>query len=157
MGKDKLFIENKGRIEDIRMPIQSGSDRILKLMKRPYKIHDVKRVISGLRANLPNLKIYTHILVGFPGETAFDFEQSRQLLKELDFAEVDVYSYEERSGTSAYFMPEKVPTEIKIQRVSALEDLQSSLDVKKRINMIFAPFMARNFTKTFLVPSPVDK
>lgn len=145
-----LFIENKDRIEDIRMPIQSGSDRILKLMKRPYKIHDVKRVISNLNANLPNLKIHTHILVGFPGETAVDFEQSRQLLQELNFSKVSVYSYEERSGTLAYLMPEKVPTDIKIKRVSALDDFQRSLDIKKKIDRILAPSLGPNSSKTFL-------
>ncbi len=142
-----LFIKNKDRIEDIRMPIQSGSDKILKSMKRPYKIHDVKRVISDLKAKLPNLRLNTHILVGFPGETAFDFEQSRQLLQELDFTTVAVYCYEERPGTLAALMPEKVPTDIRAQRVTALEDFQNSLDVKKRIDMMVAPYLVRRFSK----------
>lgn len=142
-----LFIKNKDRIEDIRMPIQSGSDKILKSMRRPYKIHDVKRVISDLKAKLPNLRIHTHILVGFPGETAFDFEQSRQLLQELDFTKASVYCYEERPGTLASLMPEKVPTDIRAQRVTALKDFQSSLDVKKRIDMMVAPYLVRRFSK----------
>jgi len=127
-----LFIKNKDRIEDIRMPIQSGSDKILKSMKRPYKIHDVKRVISDLKVRLPNLRIHTHILVGFPGESAFDFDQSRQLLQELDFTEVSIFRYEERPGTLASLMPGKVPTDVRAQRVTVLEDFQRSLDVKKR-------------------------
>lgn len=145
-----LFIENKDRIEDIRMPIQSGSNRILKLMKRPYKIEDVKTVISGLKAKIPDLKILTHMLVGFPGETKSDFAQSRQLLQELNFSKVSVYCYEERPGTLAYLMPEKVPAEVKTQRVSILADLQCSLNVKRRIELLAAPFLARNFTKTSL-------
>jgi tRNA A37 methylthiotransferase MiaB len=124
-----LFIKNKDKIEDIRLPIQSGSDKILKLMKRHYKIHDVKRVISNLKSNLPDLKIHTHILVGFPGETTFDFEQTRQLLQELDFAKVAIYSYEERSCTPAYHLPKKVPIDIRAQRASDLKAFNRSLDI----------------------------
>lgn len=115
-----LFLKNKDKIEDIRIPIQSGSDKILKLMGRPYRIHDVKSVISDLKAKLPDLKICTHILVGFPGETEWDFEQSRKFLKEFDFEEVVIYCYEERPRTSACLMPEKVPINIREKRASAL-------------------------------------
>lgn len=119
-----LFIENKDRIEEIRTPIQSGSDRILRLMRRPYRIDRVKKVLYDLSAKLPKLKVRTHILVGFPGETEFDFEQSRQLLQELDIAEVSVYCYEERPGTRAFFMPDKVPLDTRRERTLVLKNIQ---------------------------------
>lgn len=116
-----LIVQNVHKIEDIRMPIQSGSDRILRLMKRPYRIADVKRPICDLKARVPHLKIHTHLLVGFPGETDLDFEQSRELLQQMDFAEVAVYCYEERSVTKASLLPNKVPVEVKRKRALTLE------------------------------------
>jgi len=118
-----LFIKNKDKIEDIRIPIQSGSDRILKLMKRPYRIDNVKKAISDLKAKVPNLKINTHMLVGFPGETDLDFEQSRQIPQQLEFAKISVYSYEERPGTKASLLPNKVPLHIRNKRASALRKI----------------------------------
>ena len=118
-----LFVKNRDKIESFRTPIQSGSDRILKLMRRPYKINNVKRVLYEMRKNLPDLDIRTHILVGFPGETESDFEASLQFLKELDFLKTSIYCYEDRPGTPAYFMADKVPTQEKKRRTFSLKKI----------------------------------
>jgi tRNA A37 methylthiotransferase MiaB len=118
-----LFINKKQKLEDIRVPIQSGSDRILRLMRRRYRIDKVKEVISDFKAKMPDLKIYTDIIVGFPGETELDFKKSRKLLQNFDFAGFLVHCYEDRPGTQAYHMPEKVPLDIIEKRASTLRRL----------------------------------
>ena len=104
-----ILRSNSKKIFIIVLPIQSGSDKILKLMNRHYKIDDVKQCILDLKKNIPGILIETHVIVGFPGETADDFSASIQLVKEIQFSKVDVYKYEERPGTSAPSLPEKVP------------------------------------------------
>jgi threonylcarbamoyladenosine tRNA methylthiotransferase CDKAL1 len=108
---------NADRISRIIMPIQSGSDRMLELMNRQYEIDEVKRCVLDLQRNIPGIMLETHILVGFPGETEDDFQQSVQLVKDLPFLVVAVYKYEDRPGTVAFDMPDKVPKIIKDQRV----------------------------------------
>jgi tRNA A37 methylthiotransferase MiaB len=104
-----ILKSNSKKIYTIILPIQSGSDKILKLMNRKYEIDDVKRCILDLKKNVPGILIETHVMVGFPGETAEDFFMSIQLVKEMQFSKIQVYKYEERPGTLALSLPEKVP------------------------------------------------
>ncbi|MCI0501902.1 MAG: radical SAM protein, partial [Epsilonproteobacteria bacterium] len=85
---EPLFIANHHKILNIRIPIESGSKKILRLMRRQYKIEDVKKCILRLKEKVPNLKIYTHIIVGFPGETDEDFQQTLKFLREIQFDSV---------------------------------------------------------------------
>jgi threonylcarbamoyladenosine tRNA methylthiotransferase CDKAL1 len=100
---------NEGKVSKIMVPIQSGSNRILKMMNRQYEIDEVKRYLLDIHRNLPEIKIETHLIVGFPGETNEDFEESKKLLKDLDFAKVHIYKYEDRPGTDSVEFPEKIP------------------------------------------------
>lgn len=110
------FAHNHDKIEVIGIPIQSGSDRILQLMKRHYRIASVKRCLIKLKENIPQCRLYTHMLVGFPGESDSDFRMSKDIVKEIDFAGVSTYVYEDRPGTGAFYMPGKVPETIKFKR-----------------------------------------
>jgi MiaB/RimO family radical SAM methylthiotransferase len=118
-----LFVENRKRFREIAMPIQSGSNRILKLMKRPYDINQVRAKLEGLRENLPGLRIRTHMIVGFPGETAEDFEASKRLVQEFDFADVTIFEYCDRPRTASSEMEPKTPKHIVKARADELTDI----------------------------------
>jgi threonylcarbamoyladenosine tRNA methylthiotransferase CDKAL1 len=112
---------NPGKVSKIMIPIQSGSNRILKLMDRHYQIDEVKGLLLDIHQNVPQIKLETHIIVGFPGETEADFEESKKLLTALDFAEVHVYKYEDRPGTVAAGLPDKIPRKEILVRTKALK------------------------------------
>lgn len=97
------------KIDRLLLPVQSGSDKVLKNMNREYKIEDVQPHIIHLKNKFPKLKIETHIMVGFPGETDRDFEASKQLLQICKFDYVNIYKYEERPMTKASRIYPKVP------------------------------------------------
>lgn len=121
-----VLAENRERIEDIRIPIQSGSDRILRLMKRPYTCSDVAKAILDLKSKIPELRIHTHILIGFPGETQSDFEQTQRLLRDLNFDSVSLYCYEDRPHTKSFTMPDKILFDVKMERLKTLQGMIST-------------------------------
>jgi MiaB/RimO family radical SAM methylthiotransferase len=120
---EKILYENKDRIIDLRIPIQSGSNSILKQMNRNYKVEDVIRVLNSLTKKIHGLKIKTHIIVGFPGETEDDFEDTIKLLKKIKFEKVGIYNYEDRFVAKSSKFNNKVPKHViqkrrnKIKRV----------------------------------------
>ena len=99
---------NYNKVAGNLIPIQSGSNRILELMNRNYEIGQVKKCILNLRENIPEIVLETHIMVGFPGETDEDFKESLDLVKEISFSYVDVFRYQNRPGTIASNLPNKV-------------------------------------------------
>jgi len=116
-----IFENNYKRIEDLRIPIQSGSNKILKLMRRPYSIEDVSYCIKNLKKRIPHLKIHTHIIVGFPYETNNDFQQSIDILEKNSFDYIKVYRYEDRKGTNASKLDKKVSYQIKQKRYNLIK------------------------------------
>jgi threonylcarbamoyladenosine tRNA methylthiotransferase CDKAL1 len=110
---------NSKKISKIVLPIESGSDRILTLMNRGYKIESVKERLLDLKT-IPDLKIDTHIMVGFPGETNEDFQESVKLVKEIEFSELVVWKYDERPNTRALSLPDKIPRKIIDERARIL-------------------------------------
>ena len=107
-----LFKTHYKKIHDIRIPIQSGSNRILELMRRGYRIEDVKQCLVNLHREIPNLKIGTHVIVGFPSEEDEDFAQTQQLVRDINFSTVSVYRYENRPMTAASKLPNQLPEAI---------------------------------------------
>lgn len=116
-----LLAANSGRIESILLPVQSGSLRILSLMRRGYSTADVVKGLAELRAAAPDLNMITHVLVGFPGETDADFDDTRNLLRAVRFDRIDAYPYADRPNTPAGQLPDKVPKKIIEARCSFLE------------------------------------
>jgi tRNA-2-methylthio-N6-dimethylallyladenosine synthase len=90
-------------------PVESGSDRILELMKRGYSVGDFKEGIQRLKKAHPDLFISTQIMVNFPTETEKDFAESMNLFEESNFDYVEIYSFSPRPGTSAADMEGRVP------------------------------------------------
>ncbi|MBI4052063.1 MAG: tRNA (N6-isopentenyl adenosine(37)-C2)-methylthiotransferase MiaB [Elusimicrobia bacterium] len=95
--------------EDLHLPVQSGSDRILKRMKRNYTRKMYLERISALRSQLSNLSLTTDFIVGFPGETQQDFQETLSLLEEADFDSAFCFKFSPRQGTEAASMPDLLP------------------------------------------------
>ena len=102
--------------EHLHMPVQSGSDRILTLMRRGYSADDYRRAAARLREAMPDFALTTDAIVGFPGETEADFEQTRAFMDELRFDNAYIFKYSPRSGTPAADWPDDVSTEEKMRR-----------------------------------------
>ncbi|MEJ2727542.1 MAG: MiaB/RimO family radical SAM methylthiotransferase [Deltaproteobacteria bacterium] len=123
----KIFKENYEKIDYIVVPVQSASNRMLRLMKRPYTIEDVKKYLQIIKTEVPALQISTHIMVGFPGETEEDFQESVDFIKEYEFPFVDIYAYDDRPNTAASRMADKIPQEIIDLRVDTVKKVQKQI------------------------------
>jgi tRNA-2-methylthio-N6-dimethylallyladenosine synthase len=108
--------------EHIHLPVQSGSDRILRAMKRPYTSDRYLEIVASLRAAQPSLAFSTDVIVGFPGETAEDFEQTRALCRTVDYDMAYIFKYSVRTGTPAASMPDQVPDDVREERNRVLLD-----------------------------------
>jgi len=112
----------------IEVPCQAGDDRVLENMKRGYTAEQYRRLVERIRARIPGVSIATDIIVGFPGETEEQFNNTRDLLAELKLDVAHLARYSPRSGTvSERRMPDDVPDEEKWRRFRVLEDMQESI------------------------------
>jgi threonylcarbamoyladenosine tRNA methylthiotransferase MtaB len=105
------------------LSLQSGSDRVLALMKRKYNSRMAMEAIELLRANIPNVKFTTDVIVGFPGETEEDFLRTCDFVRKAEFLTVHIFPYSKRAGTPAAAMKEQISTEEKSRRLHALESI----------------------------------
>jgi tRNA-2-methylthio-N6-dimethylallyladenosine synthase len=117
--------------ESAHIPLQSGSDRLLKLMHRGYTRERFLGIIQKLRSAKPEMGIYTDIIVGFPGETEEDFEQTLSLCREVQFDNAYIFKYSQRRDTPAAVMPDKVPLEIREERNERLLNLVNEIAARK--------------------------
>ena len=115
----------------IHLPVQAGSDSILQKMNRKYTIADYLHKVNALRASCPDIAITTDIIVGFPGETDTDFEQTMRLLEEVRFNGSFSFKYSDRSGTKSSGFGEKVTEEIKAERLSRFQMRQDEISLEK--------------------------
>jgi tRNA-2-methylthio-N6-dimethylallyladenosine synthase len=107
----------------LHLPVQSGSDRILALMKRGYTALEYKQRIRALRAVRPDIAVSTDLIVGFPGESERDFEATLKLVSDVQFDQSFCFLYSRRPGTPAASLPDEVPLEAKQQRLARLQQL----------------------------------
>lgn len=112
--------ENSKFMPHIHLSLQSCNDRILQLMKRPYRKKEIAERVAAIRRYIPNCMISADIIVGFPSETEEEFNETLDMLKELSIYHVHSFPYSERSGTPAAEMPQSVPKEIRNKRNSYL-------------------------------------
>ncbi len=117
-----LLIKNKERIQEIFLPFQSGSDKVLSLMKRQYTTQELLPCLQVLNQTAPVIKIRTSVLVGFPGETEEDFQESVNFIKNTHFYEVAVNRYEDRPLTESSRFVDKIPQNVIEKRASFLVD-----------------------------------
>ena len=106
----------------LHLPVQSGSDRILGLMKRGYTALEFKSKIRKLRRVRPDIRLSTDIIVGFPGETAQDFQDTMNLVHEIGFDTSFSFIYSPRPGTPAANLPDNTPMEVKKERLQILQN-----------------------------------
>jgi threonylcarbamoyladenosine tRNA methylthiotransferase MtaB len=98
------------------LALQSGSDSVLRRMRRHYSVDDYRQAVSLIRKTVPDVAVTTDIMVGFAGESIEEFEESHRFCKEIDFANIHVFSYSSRPGTLAARMPEQVSEKLKKER-----------------------------------------
>ncbi|WP_041596033.1 tRNA (N(6)-L-threonylcarbamoyladenosine(37)-C(2))-methylthiotransferase MtaB [Halanaerobium hydrogeniformans] len=103
-----LIAENDIFCPHLHLPLQSGSNEILKAMQRPYTAEEFKETINKIRAKIPDIAITTDIIVGFPGENEKTFKQTLELVKELKFSKIHVFPFSAREGTPAFKMDNKL-------------------------------------------------
>ncbi len=115
-----LLEQNQRHVTDVRIPVQSGSDSLLRRMGRRYRSEDIRQVVGELRRRLPKASLKTHVLVGFPGETDEDVALTMKLLEDVRFDAVKLYCYEDRPGTPASRLPDQVPEVVKRKRYHQL-------------------------------------
>ena len=109
----------------MHLPVQSGSTRVLKAMRRRYSRDEYLETVSRIRAAIPGVQLSTDMIVGFPGETAEDFEDTLSLVQSVQYHSIFSFKYSERPNTLASKrMPDDVPDEEKTRRIVALQQIQ---------------------------------
>ena len=116
----------------LHLSLQSGSEKILRKMGRPYTAQNYRSMVERLEKIKPDLALTTDIIVGFPGETEKDFEDNVKLARQVGFSKIHVFSYSPRPGTKAADFDEEVPVRVKQQRSQALRELSDKLGLKFR-------------------------
>ncbi len=155
----------------IHIPLQSGSDTILKRMRRNYSGAEFMSIVNKLRFSIPEIAITTDIMVGFPGETEEDFLQTMELARGVAFSKTHVFQYSRRTGTAAARFPEQIDSKVKEERSKRLIQLGDNMAetfhrsfVDKRVNVLVeqmhegqAMGHTDNYVKvTFPVPAGID-
>lgn len=122
--------EEKVLVDHLHIPIQAGSDEILKRMRRKYTLEEFKKKIEEIRSIQKDISISTDIIVGFPGETEELFEQSIKTCKEIGFSKLHVFPYSERKGTLSSKMDGKIEESVKKARARKLIEVSKELEIK---------------------------
>ena len=115
------YAEEPKLANQLHLPVQSGSDRILALMKRNYTVLEFKSKIRKLRKVRPDISVSSDFIVGFPGETNADFEDTMNLVHDIGFDHSYSFIYSKRPGTPAAALPDDVPMDVKKQRLAILQ------------------------------------
>lgn len=118
------FAEVPKLCEHIHLPVQSGSNRILKQMNRGYTVEDYFEKVARLREVCSHISITSDIIVGFPGETPKDYQETIDMMEKIRFDSIFSFKYSERKGTAAQKLSDKVPEAEKKQRLKELQALQ---------------------------------
>ncbi|WP_022890878.1 tRNA (N6-isopentenyl adenosine(37)-C2)-methylthiotransferase MiaB [Agromyces italicus] len=120
----------------LHMPLQSGSDRILKAMRRSYRSEKFLGILDRVRAKIPNAAISTDIIVGFPGETEDDFLETMRVVEAARFASAFTFQYSIRPGTPAATMEDQVPKEVVQERYERLIALQERISWEENQHLV---------------------
>lgn len=128
--------QSKNICEQFHLPFQAGSNKVLEAMNRKYTREFYLERVESILEEIPHASISTDIIVGFPGETEEDFEQTLDLVNRVHFAQAFTFMFSKRSGTVAADLPDQVPLETKKQRLQKLIQLQNSRSLSWRQQMI---------------------
>ena len=132
LNEDVLnILKNSNIIVDhLHIPLQAGSNEILKSMNRKYDLKYFEDKIAEIRSIRPDISITTDIIVGFPGETKELFKETLNTVRRINFSKVHVFPYSERKGTKSERLPNKIPTNIKKDYVKRLIELSKELEIE---------------------------
>ncbi len=119
----EVIAASKHVCRHIHLPVQSGSNRLLKAMNRHYTREDYLLLVDKLKAKIPDIAITTDIIVGFPGETEEDFEDTLDICRKVEYDSAFTFIYSKRTGTPAAAMPDQVPEEVTSERFKRLLDV----------------------------------
>ena len=122
-----LIANSQVVVDHLHIPLQAGSNEILKLMNRHYNIDGFKEIINKIRSKVPNIAITSDVIVGFPNETDELFEETVKNIKDINFAQLHVFPYSPRKGTIAANMKNQIDPKIKKERVQTLMNLSRKL------------------------------
>ncbi len=123
----KVIAANDKICHCVHLPVQSGSDTILKTMNRKYTSQEYLTKISYLKKHVPDCAVTTDLIVGFPGETEEDFEATLNLVKTVNYSSAFTFVYSKREGTVAAKMPDQIPEDVSKNRIMRLVELVNSL------------------------------
>ncbi|MBR2143512.1 tRNA (N6-isopentenyl adenosine(37)-C2)-methylthiotransferase MiaB, partial [Anaerovibrio sp.] len=115
------------------LPVQYGSNKILKAMNRVYTVESYKALVRKIRAVVPDASITTDLIVGFPGETEEDFQELLQFLEDIRYDQAYTFIYSKRSGTPAAEMKNQVNDNVKHERLNRLMELQNKISLEKNV------------------------
>ena len=130
------LVRSKNVCHHLHIPLQSGSDRVLALMNRPYRGRDYVRLIRGIRQKMKGLSLTTDVMVGFPGETQRDFLDTVKVVKDIVPLRVHIFPYSRRDGTVASSLAGEVRAEIIKKRQKAIEAVAEDCSMKHRRRLV---------------------
>jgi tRNA-2-methylthio-N6-dimethylallyladenosine synthase len=131
----EAMAETPNVMPHLHMPLQSGSNRILQAMRRSYRVDRYRAIIDKVREEIPDSTITTDIIVGFPGESESDFQETMDICREVGFLAAYTFQYSKRPGTPAAEMPDQIPQEVVSERYTRLHQHinEISLSVNQQV------------------------
>jgi len=120
----------------LHLPVQSGSDRILKLMNRNYTRSHYLKLIESARKKIADIGLYSDVIVGFPGEDENDFEQTVSLVEQVEFDGIFVFKYSPREKTAAYSLDETLSESEKVARIQQLNQIQDAITLRRNRRLV---------------------
>ncbi len=132
----KVISEEKVLCKHIHLPVQAGSSSVLERMNRRYTRQKYLDLVEKIKTQIPEASLTTDILIGFPGETEDEFEQTVSLMKDVNYLAAYMYYYNPREGTPAYSYENQIPMEIKKKRLAKIIDIQQEItktEMKKQL------------------------
>ena len=128
--------KNDNICNHIHLPLQAGADRILKRMNRTYTQQEFLNLVNDIRRFMPDCSISTDIIVGFPGETEDEFDETLKVVEEIGYDSAIMYKYSSRNGTKAAEYDDQVEETIKQDRLERLIELQRKMTLRRNQNKI---------------------
>lgn len=130
----EMIASDERMAKHLHLPLQSGCDRTLSAMRRPYDTEQFREMMRRIRGKVPNIAITTDLMVGFPGETDEDFKESLVFCNDIAFSAMHIFKYSMRSGTPAAAMPDQIDPQIKERRAKQMAGVaqKNKLDYERR-------------------------
>ncbi|GAA4364237.1 tRNA (N(6)-L-threonylcarbamoyladenosine(37)-C(2))-methylthiotransferase MtaB [Kangiella marina] len=126
----KLFA-NQRLMAHMHLPIQSGADSVLRRMSRRCRTEDFEQLVKEARTQVPGFNVTTDVIVGFPGETDEEFEQTMEYIEKVGFGHIHIFTYSDREGTKAARLPNKISKDVKKERSRRLHELAARLKAEE--------------------------